>query len=153
MFTGSRAYKRAIRTYEILYEAFSWTLLDDFESAHTTECSEVHRVIDGVHESYYFNEPLESKELQEFCTSLITLLKIILLKEVHWQNSGSVSLKWLKCCWIWYTPLVLEIGTYIQKPYDLHYHGLLHMTGKTIADTGSTLLQPSISQYQSPKNL
>ena len=39
---------------------------------HTTECSEVHRVIDGVDESYDFNELLESKELQEFCTSLIT---------------------------------------------------------------------------------
>ena len=29
MFTGSRAYKRAIRTYKILYEAFSRILLDD----------------------------------------------------------------------------------------------------------------------------
>ena len=25
------------------------------------------------------------------------LQRIILLKEVHWQNSGSVSLKWLRC--------------------------------------------------------
>ena len=71
-FTGSRAYKRSIRPYKILYEAFSWILLDDFELAHTTECSEVHHVIDGVDESYDFNELLESKELQEFCTSLIT---------------------------------------------------------------------------------
>ena len=63
MFTGSRAYKRAIRIYKILYEAFSWTLLDDFELVHTTECSNVRRVIDGVDESYDFRELLESKEL------------------------------------------------------------------------------------------
>ena len=61
MFTGSRAYKRAIRTYKILYEAFSRILLVDFELVHTTECSEVHRVFDGVDESYDFNELLESK--------------------------------------------------------------------------------------------
>ena len=67
MFTSSRAYKRAISTYKILYEAFSRILLDDFELAQTTECSEVYR-----DKSYDFNELLESKELQEFCTSLIT---------------------------------------------------------------------------------
>ena len=72
MLTGSRAYKRAIRTCKIMYEAFSRILLDDFELAHTTECSEVHCVIDGVNKSYDFNELIESKELQEFCTSLIT---------------------------------------------------------------------------------
>ena len=66
MFTGSWAFERAIHTYKILYEAFSWILLDDFELAHTAECSEVHHVIDGVDESYDFNELLESKELQEF---------------------------------------------------------------------------------------
>ena len=32
----------------------------------------VHRVIDGVDESYDFNELFESKEPQEFCTSIIT---------------------------------------------------------------------------------
>ena len=72
MFTGLQAYKRAICTYKILYEAFSRILLDDFELAQTTECSEVYRVIDGKDKSYDFNELLESKELQEFCTSLIT---------------------------------------------------------------------------------
>ena len=30
MFTGSRAYKRAIRVYMIMYETFSRILLDDF---------------------------------------------------------------------------------------------------------------------------
>ena len=40
--------------------------------AHTAECSEEHRVIDGVDESYDFSKLLEIKELQEFCTSLIT---------------------------------------------------------------------------------
>ena len=54
-----------------LYETFFWILLDEFELVHTTECSKVHRVIDDVDESYDFNELLESKELQEFCTSLI----------------------------------------------------------------------------------
>ena len=63
MFTCSRAYKRAIRTCKILYEAFSWTLLDDIKLVHTTECSKVHRVIDGVDESYDLSELLESKEL------------------------------------------------------------------------------------------
>ena len=71
MFTGLQAYKRAICTYKILYEAFSRILLDDFELVHTIECGEVHRVIDGVDKSYDLNELLESKELQEFCTSLI----------------------------------------------------------------------------------
>ena len=61
MFTGSRAYKRAIRTYKILYEAFFRILLVDFELVYTTECSEVHPVFDGVDESYDFNELLESK--------------------------------------------------------------------------------------------
>ena len=68
MFTGSRAYERAIRTYKMLYEAFSWIPLDNFKLAHITECSEVHHVIDGVDESYDFNELLESKELQEFAS-------------------------------------------------------------------------------------
>ena len=71
MFTGLQAYKRAICTYKILYEAFSRILLDDFELVHTIECDEVHRVIDGVDKSYDLNEHLESKELQEFCTSHI----------------------------------------------------------------------------------
>ena len=71
MFTGLWAYKRAICTYKILYEAFSRILLDNFELAHTIECGEVHRVIDGVGKWYDLNELLKSKELQEFCTSLI----------------------------------------------------------------------------------
>ena len=72
MLTGSWVYKRTIHTYKILYEAFSRILLDAFELAHPTECSNIHCVIDGVDESYDFNELLESKKVQEFCTSLIT---------------------------------------------------------------------------------
>ena len=39
MFSGSRAYKRAIRIYKILYESFSGILFDDFELACTSECN------------------------------------------------------------------------------------------------------------------
>ena len=72
MFSGSRAYKRAIRIYKILYESFSGILFVDFELACTSECNGILHILDGIDESYDFNELLGSNELQAYCTSLIT---------------------------------------------------------------------------------
>ena len=141
MFTGPRAYKRAIRTYKILYEAFFRILLDDFELAHTTECSEVHHVIDGVDELYDFNELLENKELQEFCTSLITYkynlserstLIEVLLNLIYAIRSGN---------WVLYIETVQS-----TLPWFFAFFAYLQQL------PDSKLLRLSISQYQSPRN-
>ena len=68
MFSGSRAYKRAIRTYKILYE-FSFMTLS--WQAHQNANGILH-ILDGIDESYHFNELLGTNELQQYCTSLAT---------------------------------------------------------------------------------
>jgi len=69
MFTGTRAYKRAIRIYKILYEAFSRILLEEFEARNVPVSDQMLQLLQDKDD---YNEILSSKELQEYCTHLIT---------------------------------------------------------------------------------
>ena len=84
IWSGSRAYKRAIRIYRIIYESFPQILFDDFELACTSECNGIFQLLD---ESYDFDELLESNELREFCRSLITY-------EDNLAEKGALSKFW-----------------------------------------------------------
>ena len=48
MFYGSRAYKRAICIYKILYESFSRILFYDFKLACTSECSVILQILNDI---------------------------------------------------------------------------------------------------------
>ena len=65
MFYGSRAYKRAICIYKILYESFSRILFYDFELAYTSECNVILQILNDIDATYDFNELLESIELHK----------------------------------------------------------------------------------------
>ena len=72
MFSGSRAYNRAIRVYKILYESFSRILLDDFELVHTEECNKLQPYLESADDNDSLRELHSSEELQDYCTKLIT---------------------------------------------------------------------------------
>ena len=65
MFYGSRAYKRAIRIYKILYESFSRILFHDFELACTSECNVILQILNDIDATHNFNELLENIELHK----------------------------------------------------------------------------------------
>ena len=62
MFYGSRAYKRAICIYKILYESFFRILFYDFELASTSECNLILQILNDI--------------------------EATLLKKSHYQNFG-----------------------------------------------------------------
>ena len=72
MLSGSRAYKRAIRIYKILYESFSRIPFDDFEMECTSECNGSLQILDEIDKTYDFNELPKRNKPHEYCTSLIT---------------------------------------------------------------------------------
>ena len=64
MFSGARAYKRAIRVYKIIYKAFSRILLKDFEEdAHSDTASTIQRYLEDVNEDFDFNFMSKSDEM------------------------------------------------------------------------------------------
>ena len=65
IFSGSHAYKRAIRIYKIMYESFFRIPFDDFELACTSECNGILQLLDDINESYNFNELLESNKMNK----------------------------------------------------------------------------------------
>ena len=73
MFTGTRAYKRAVRVYKILYETFSRILLEKFERAYPAQSEAMQNLLENVDDSSDFNRLASSEELQDYCTELINL--------------------------------------------------------------------------------
>ena len=88
IWSGSCAYKRAIRIYKITFESFPRILFADFELTCTSECNGILQLLDDIDESYDFSELLESNGLREFCKSLITY-------ENNLAEKGALSKFWL----------------------------------------------------------
>ena len=72
MFSGTRAYKRAIRVYKILYEAMSRILLKGFEDAHPDAASRMRQYLEDVPEDFDFNVMSESDEMSQYCNDVVT---------------------------------------------------------------------------------
>ena len=63
MFSGTRAYKHAIRVYKIIDKAFSGILLKDFEDAHPDTISKMRQYVEDVTEDSDLNFMSESDEM------------------------------------------------------------------------------------------
>ena len=71
MFSGLRAYKRAIRVYKIIYEAISRLLLKEFEAAHPDSTAAMQKYLESVTEESDFNIIISSEELSKYCNDLL----------------------------------------------------------------------------------
>ena len=129
MFTGTRAYKRAVRVYKILYEAVSRMLLKIFERAYPAKSEALQKLLERVDDSSDFNRLASSEELQDYCTNLITF------KDKLAEDSmlGKFWLSFLEMC------KVLLNLLYATRAGQWHFyletvrstHGFLHMTTPT----------------------
>ena len=72
MFTGTRAYKRAVRVYKILYEALSRLLLQKFDKVYTITSGALLKILENADDLSDFDPLVSSKELQNYCTDLLT---------------------------------------------------------------------------------
>ena len=70
MFSGSRAYKRAVRAYKILYDSFSSLLLEKFKKEYPETVKDLYDSI-GTENIDDFNI-VSSKEMQEYSNKLVT---------------------------------------------------------------------------------
>ena len=70
MFSGSRAYKRAVRVYKILYEAFSRLLLEKFKKEHPKTVNTLYDSIGAEVENYM--DVVSSQEMQEYSNELLS---------------------------------------------------------------------------------
>ena len=71
MFSGSRAYKRAVRAYKILYEAFSRLLLEKFKKEHPKTVKALYDSI-GTETIENYTDVVSSKEMQEYSNKLVS---------------------------------------------------------------------------------
>ena len=71
MFSGSRAYKRAIRAYKIIYDAISRLLLKEFEAAHPDSTAAMQKYLESVTEESDFNIIKSSEELSKYCNDFV----------------------------------------------------------------------------------
>jgi len=87
MFSGSRAYKRAVRAYKILYESFSRLLLEKFAIKYPATVKALH---DNIGPAAFddFNGVVTSKEMQQYSNDL-TLFKESLAEQ------GKLAKFWL----------------------------------------------------------
>ena len=60
MFSGTRAYKRAVRVYKILYEAIFRLLLEEYEANNPNCCEKMDEYIQNLDEASNFNTMLEN---------------------------------------------------------------------------------------------
>ena len=66
MFSGTRAYKCAIRVYKVICEAFSRIFLKDFEDAHPDIARTMHQYLEDVTENFDFNFMSEGDEMSQY---------------------------------------------------------------------------------------
>jgi hypothetical protein len=73
MFSGSRAYKRAIQVYKILYEVFYKILLEGFENENAEERDALITMIDSQTVTNFpdYSNLMTSKEMQTYSTELL----------------------------------------------------------------------------------
>ena len=71
MFSGSCAYKRAVRAYKILYELFSRLLLEKFKKEYPETVKDLYDSI-GTENIDDFIDIVSSKEMQEYSNKLVT---------------------------------------------------------------------------------
>ena len=69
MFSGSRAYKRAVRAYKILYESFSRIMLEKFEEEYADSAKALQNILENSEDH---NDVASSKELQDYSNDLLT---------------------------------------------------------------------------------
>lgn len=80
MFSGSRAYKRAVRAYKIMYESFLRLLLEKFAIKYPATVKALHDNI-GPAALGDFNGVVTSKEMQQYSNDLTSFKESLVDKE------------------------------------------------------------------------
>ena len=86
MFSGSRAYKRAVRVYKILYESFSRLLLEKFTKEHPETVEALYSRIGETIDDYAAVVSL--KEMQEYSNKLVSFKESL-------TGKGNLAKFWL----------------------------------------------------------
>ena len=71
MFTGTRAYKRAVRSYKLMYEAIFQLLLKEFELAYPVTAKEMKTYLEQLKDESNFNTMASSETLVKYCNDLV----------------------------------------------------------------------------------
>ncbi len=87
MFSGSRAYKRAVRVYKILYEAFSRLMLEKFEKEHPNTVKALYESI-GPEAINNYNDVITSKEMEDYSNQLVSFKESL-------ASKGDLAKFWL----------------------------------------------------------
>ena len=134
IFSGTRGYKRTIRVYKILYEAFSRILLKDFKDAHPDTASTMRQYLEDVAEEFDFNFMSENDEMSQYFNDLLTF------KEKLCTSSNLTKF------WISFLDMIQLLFNLVYatrsgnwylyiEPVEAHFHGFLRMTERITVAT------------------
>ena len=134
MFSGTRAYKHAIRVYKIICKAFSRILLKDFEDAHPDTTSTMRQYAEDVTEDSDLNFMSESDEMSQYCNNFVTF-KEKLCTTCNLVKFWISFLDMIELLFNWYTQHDLATGIFTQNLFEAHFHGFLRMTERITVTT------------------